>query len=69
MKKKTYKYQVIVTFESLAPLSKVDSDLAQYENGLTYFTQGDVNNSFIYGSGNVKLKKIPHRRPRKKSAA
>lgn len=56
-----HKYEVTITFESSKPVRRVkksDQGLIQYENGLTYFTEGDINNTFVYGTGSIKLRKV-----------
>jgi hypothetical protein len=65
---KPKKYQLVITFESKTPIkghSKADQGLLQYENGLGYFVKGDVNNSFVYGTGTAKLSKVKAKAKRK----
>lgn len=57
--KKNHSYQLTITFESTTPVTKFADALIQFENGIPYFTKGDINNSFVYGSGKVKLTKNP----------
>lgn len=60
MKKQKNKYILTVKFETENLLNEIDPDLIQFENGLPYFVETknkgrSVNNSFVYGSGKIKL--------------
>lgn len=62
---KTHKYSVTIEFESEIPVKLVDQGLVQFENALPYFLdpkssrqKESVNNTFVYGSGKIKLKEI-----------
>lgn len=64
---KKHKYTLTIEFETDTPIKTVatqkDKDLIQFENGLPYFVEAkrtgeSVNDSFVYGSGKVKLKKV-----------
>jgi RNA polymerase-interacting CarD/CdnL/TRCF family regulator len=61
---KTYKYQITVDFETTEPLKAYgQKDSVQFENGLPYFAEAtkagtSLNDSFVYGSGKIKMKKL-----------
>jgi hypothetical protein len=44
-KPKAYKYELTIAFESTEPVTATDQGLAQYENGLGYFVEGDLTSS------------------------
>ena len=61
---KTHKYQLIIEFESERAVKAICSNLTQYENGLCYFVEipkVSINETFVYGTGKTKLKKIVRR--------
>ena len=64
MKQKTHKYVLTIEFESERVVHSVRNALVQFENGLGYFVEVDerindsINNTFVYGTGKTKLKKV-----------
>ena len=63
MKQKTHKYILTIEFESEKAVVKGKDALVQFENGLTYFVEvpfgvESINNTFVYGTGKTKLKKV-----------
>ena len=61
--KKTHRYQMTIEFETEHPLKAVNNSLIQFENALPYFAEvtkakESLNNSFVYGSGKMKIKKL-----------
>ena len=59
--KKTHRYLLTIEFECELPVKAVRNVLIQFENGLPYFVEtskDSVNNSFVYGTGKAKLKKM-----------
>ena len=64
MKKKLHKYVLTIEFESEQPVKKHADVRVQFENGLGYFVEGkdfhsnSINNTFVYGTGKTKLKKV-----------
>ena len=63
MKQKTHKYVLTIEFESEMAVVKGKDALVQFENGLTYFVEvpmgkESINNTFVYGTGKTKLKKV-----------
>lgn len=63
MSKKTYKYKLVVEFESEKPLKMNDQELIQFENGLPYFADTKdksttLNSTYVYGSGKMTFTEI-----------
>lgn len=63
VKYKTHKYVLTIEFESELAVVKGKDALVQFENGLTYFVEvpngpESINNTFVYGTGKTKLKKV-----------
>lgn len=62
-----HSYKLTIKFSSEKPVKKVEDYLIQFENGLPYFMEviqenDSINNTFIYGTGSAKLKKVKRKR-------